>query len=116
MSSAQNFIPRTLARISPMQTEQLFLVSLVVATVLAMIFYPAHAQPQITQGDIYRDVKDGDSMVIVSPKEIELQNKEGNFIGEYFVQNNRIRVVLTTLGTKHALYFDITEDGLKYQK
>jgi len=99
-----------------MQTAWVFSVSFIVAGVFTLMFDPVQAQPKITEGDIYKSIKDGEAIIIISSKEIELQSKEGNFIGEYSVQGNKLRAIITVLGTKQALYFDITEEGLKYQK
>lgn len=64
---------------------------------------------------------DGTGIRIISSTEFEITERTNNFgrpgslttVGTYSVDKNVARMVLEALGTKTALYFDVTEDGLK---
>ena len=61
---------------------------------------------------IYSTMDRKEEIRIISGTEIEFSKHEGNFVGSYTREGNKIRVVFEVLGTKHSDYFIETDDGL----
>ena len=61
---------------------------------------------------VFQTADKSDSIRFISSTEIEFTEHKTNVVGAYTRQDNKIRAVFDGLGTKRALYFVETEDGL----
>lgn len=73
----------------------------------------SQAGPKPFKNEVYRAIDDREVVTITSPTELELQKDGSNYICGYTRQDNGIRVVLTVLGSKQAVYLSTVAEGLK---
>jgi formylglycine-generating enzyme required for sulfatase activity len=68
------------------------------------------AGPKPFKNEVYRTIDGSEVVTITSLTELELRKGRDNFICEYTRQDDGIRVVLTVLGTKQAVYLSTFSD------
>lgn len=74
-------------------------------------------QPKPFKDEVYEMIDGSEKITITTPEELEISSKQmGNIICSYTKQGDQIRVVFDAMGTKRALYFRITKDGLEHER
>lgn len=69
--------------------------------------------PKPFQNKLYRTLDDKTVITVISDDELEIRERGENFLCKYSVAENRLRVVMTVLGTQRVLYFETIETGLR---
>ncbi len=69
------------------------------------------AKPPEKKDQTYRSVRGG-VIAIVSSDELEIREHGENIVCKYTEKDNKLRVVVSALGTTRAMYFNITPNGL----
>jgi hypothetical protein len=67
-------------------------------------------------GEAYRTKDRSEAITLLSKDELEIKRGGLNLICKYTRQDGQLRVVVTVMGTSHALYYRVTEDGLEDEK
>lgn len=60
----------------------------------------------------YRTIGERSVIALVSSDELEIREGGENIVCKYTKQNNKLRVIVSAMGTTTAKYFDITPQGL----
>jgi len=64
----------------------------------------------------FRSPKLGEAIRIFPGDEVEMQTSNGNVVGTYTDEGDRLRVVVEVSGTKQSRYFDKVAEGLRDEK
>lgn len=62
------------------------------------------------------EANDGSVIRVISSDEVEIDRRDGIFLGKYTVNGERVRIVTSFLGTAVVTYYKITPDGLVEEK
>jgi hypothetical protein len=65
------------------------------------------------QKQVFRTVDDLQAITLISADELEIGERGTNFVCKYSTQGDRLRVIITRMGTTEALYFRYTDKGLE---
>jgi len=72
-------------------------------------------QPIVAQsirGQIYQTLNNDKRIVFISSDELEIQDRDGNIVCKYTIQDKILRVVTNELGVTQALYFKLIPEGI----
>ena len=70
-------------------------------------------QPEPFKGEVYETADGRERITLTSPDEAEISENGGNFVYKYTKKDGKLRILVTSLGTTVAMYFQITTDGLQ---